>query len=160
MTTCGRRGSMDHQKRKHPRLKTFNYASGGMFCITICTQGKQKILGEIVDSELAYVRLSPLGHIVQELIQRIPTAYHGVIVHSSVVMPNHAHILLQISEIEPVSLFTVIRSLKTFTSKQWGKPVWQRSYFEHVVRDEQDAMRCWKYIEENPKKWTLDPYFE
>ncbi len=152
---------MDYPKRKHPRLKTFDYAAGGTFCITICTSGKEKTLGTVVtDGEESHVQLSPLGRFVEDLIQSIPDAYQGVQVHNSVVMPNHVHILLQIPEGKPVSLFTVIRSLKTMAVKGWGQPIWQRSYYEHIVRNEQDALRYWKYIDENPKKWTLDPYFE
>ncbi len=151
---------MEYKQRKHPRLKTFDYAAGGVFCVTICTAKKQKILGAVVAGEKAYVELSPVGALVWELIACIPCKYSGVTVLNYVVMPNHIHMLLQISPSNPVSLFTVIRSLKTIATKRWGHPIWQRSYFEHIVRGEQDALRYWKYIDENPMKWLLDPYYE
>ncbi len=151
---------MNYPKRKYPRLKNFDYAAGGVFCVTICTKGKQHCLGMVVDGEEARVQLSPVGTLVQRQIDNIPNAYPGVKLLNRVVMPNHAHILLQIPEENARSLLTVIRSTKTMTTRALGYSLWQPSFYEHIVRDERDALRFWRYIEENPKKWTLDPYFE
>ncbi len=151
---------MNYPSRKYPRLKEFDYASGGTFCVTICAKHKAKIFGRVVDGEVAYVALSPLGEMVQNALDRIPKVYPGVEILNQVVMPNHVHILLQIPHNNPISLFDIVRSTKSVVTRQWGSPSWQRSYFEHVVRGEKDALRYWKYIDDNPKKWTLDPYFE
>ncbi|MGN0998788.1 MAG: transposase [Faecousia sp.] len=150
---------MDYPERKHPRLKTFDYAVGGTFFVTICTHKKEKIFGFVVDSDPAYVCLTPIGEQINRLIESIPEAYPGVIVHASVVMPNHIHLLLQIPNERPVSLFMVIRGLKTLVTRRAGRTIWQASFHEHIVRDEVDALRCWKYIDENPKKWALDCYY-
>ncbi len=151
---------MEYPKRKHPRLKNFDYAAGGVFCVTICTMKKQKLFGYVEDGEPAVVHLTSLGCLAQEVMGAIPGAYPGVALLNGVVMPNHVHLLLQISGEKPVSLFMVVRSFKTLVTKRWGTPVWQASFYEHVVRNEADALRFWKYIDENPKKWALDPYFE
>ncbi len=151
---------MELPNRKYPRLATFNYAGGGAFFVTICTRNKEKLFGNITDGEEACVNLTQLGEIVKTSMLSIPDAYWGVTLLNGVVMPNHIHLLLQISENTQVSLLTIIRSFKTIVSKSWGESVWQRSFYEHIIRNEQDALCCWKYIDENPKKWTLDKYFE
>ncbi len=150
---------MDHPIRKYPRLKEFDYTTGGVFCVTICSKDKKQIFGRIMDGENAGVELSPLGQLVCNAVCKIENAYPGVRLLNWVVMPNHVHLLIQISTDEPASLYDVVRSTKAIVTRQWGSPVWQRSFYEHVVRGEQDALRYWKYIDENPKKWTLDKYY-
>ncbi len=150
---------MSYPVRKYPRLKSFDYAAGGVFCVTICTRNKEKRFGYVVDGEVAQVVLNELGQLAQSCLDSIEESYPGVRVLNRVVMPNHIHLLLQIAPESKLSLMTVVRSYKTIVSKQWGVPLWQRSFYEHVVRGEADALRYWKYIDENPKKWTLDQYF-
>ncbi len=150
---------MDFPNRKHPRLKSFDYAAGGTFFVTICAHEKQNLFGSVVDGESAYVCLTPTGELVNHFIRCIPKVYPGVILHTGVVMPNHIHLLLQIPHDHPVSLFTVIRGLKTMGTRTIGHKIWQTSFYEHIVRNEEDALRCWKYIDENPKKWALDCYY-
>ncbi len=151
---------MNYPVRKYPRLKDFDYAAGGVFCVTICSKDRRNTFGRVIDGETACVELFPLGQLVNNGLERIEEAYPGVKLLNWVVMPNHVHLLLQISVGNPVSLFDVVRSTKAIVTRQWGSPVWQRSFYEHVVRGEQDALRYWKYIDENPKKWTLDKYYE
>ena len=52
-----------------------------------------------------------------------------------------------------------INSLKILVTKTIGKPIFQRSFYDHVIRDEKDYLRIWEYIENNPGKWTEDKYF-
>ncbi len=151
---------MPYPVRKYPRMKNFDYHAGGTFCVTICSKNKQKIFGTVVDGDEACVHLSPLGQLVQETVLCIPSAYTGVKLLNYTVMPNHIHLLLQIPHENPTSLFTIVRSTKSIVTRHAGQTIWQGSFYEHVVRNEQDALRFWKYIDENPKKWTLDPYFE
>ncbi len=106
------------------------------------------------------MELFQLGMLVKQSIQRIPDIYPGVCVMGSVIMPNHVHMLLEIKPEQPVSLFTVIRSTKAAVTKQWGAPVWQRSFHEHVIRSEREGLRFLKYMDENPLRWTLNEYYE
>ncbi len=148
---------MNYPQRKYPRLKAFDYSSGGVFCVTICAKDKAKIFGGVtVAGENTFVVLSHLGQTVQNSLEQIPQAYPGVEILNYVVMPNHVHLLIQIPHDRGVSLFDIVRSTKSVVTRQWGAPVWQRSYYEHVVRGEKDAMRYWKYIDDNPKNghWT------
>ncbi len=150
---------MELPKRKHPRLKEFDYGAGGVFSVTICAENKKCVFGRVISTENHRVALSPLGVLVQQSIHRIPDIYPGVCVMGSVIMPNHVHMLLEIKPEQPVSLFTVIRSTKAAVTKQWGAPVWQRSFYEHVIRSEEEGLRYLKYMDENPIRWTLDEYY-
>ncbi len=149
---------MNGGDRKYPRLKTFDYAAGGVFCVTVCCEDRRHLLGTVVDGEEAGVILTSYGQIVKKYIDRIPQAYPGTKLLTSIVMPNHIHLLLQIPQENPVSLYTVVRSTKRMVTREIGHSIWQKSYYEHIVRNEQAALAFWKYIDENPKKWALDPY--
>ncbi|MCD7754858.1 MAG: transposase [Firmicutes bacterium] len=116
-------------------------------------------MGAVCGGQEKHVCLTPLGKLVDASILRIPVVYSGVTVLNYVVMPNHVHMLLQISAENPVSLLTVIRSTKTIVTKQWGSSVWQRSFYEHTARNRETALRFWKYIDENPARWASDPNF-
>ena len=54
---------------------------------------------------------------------------------------------------------TAVRSFKTLVTKQFGAPVWQRGYYDHIIRDESDFLRIWRYIDENPARWADDEYY-
>ena len=72
-------------------------------------------------------------------------------------MPDHVHILLRISPTTTsgvsVGLSTVIASLKRWVSRHVGSPIWQKSYYDHVIRGQRDYNEIWQYIEENPLKY-------
>ncbi len=145
--------------RKHPRLKEFDYGAGGVFSVTLCAENKKCVFGRVILTEEPWVELTQLGVLVKHSICRIPDIYPGICLMGSVIMPNHVHMLLEIKPEQPVSLFTVIRSTKAAVTKQWGRPVWQRSFYEHVIRNEQEGLRYLKYMDENPLRWTLDEYY-
>ena len=73
-----------------------------------------------------------------------------------VMMPNHVHMILQTEEHTPSD---VIRSFKTMVTKEIGTPIFQRSFYDHVIRNEQDYQAVWKYIDENPIKWAEDELY-
>ena len=105
------------------------------------------------------------GKMVDEAIQNIPSAYSALSVDSYVIMPNHIHMLLVIdtdpngrSMIAP-TISTVVRLMKSAVSKDVGHSIWQRSFFDHVIRNEKDYQRIWEYIENNPIKWTDDCFY-
>ncbi len=150
---------MELPNRKHPRLKEFDYGAGGVFSVTICAENKKCVFGRVISTEEPWVELSQLGMLVKHSIHRIPDIYPGVCVMGSVIMPNHVHMLLEIKPEQPVSLFPVIRSTKAAVTKQWGASVWQRSFYEHIVRSEEEGLRYLKYMDENPIRWTLDEYY-
>ncbi len=79
-------------------------------------------------------------------------------------MPNHIHLMIEYgaeesSKIKSVSLSNVISRLKSTISVAAGHKLWEKSFYEHVIRDEQDYIATIKYIQDNPAKWNLDKYY-
>lgn len=109
------------------------------------------------------VLLSEYGIIVNKAINEIPEHYDGVYVDRFVIMPNHIHIILRFDYDggRMVSAPTVIGSFKRYVSKQIGYSIWQKGFYDHVIRDDEDYLVRAQYIDENPKKWLLgkDEYY-
>ncbi len=156
-------------KRKHPRLKGYDYSQNGCYFITVCTKDRRKVLGEVVgraDLSPPIIKLSKYGSIVEELIQAIPNHYEYVSLHKYVVMPNHIHILLMIDRPDDGGLRsarptvqTIIHALKALVSKRVGGSIWQNGFHDHIIRDEADYLNHWQYIDTNPAKWSEDEYY-
>ena len=111
------------------------------------------------------VRLSPYGKITEAAIIAIPKYYPNIELLQYVVMPNHIHLLLQINtdiEGRPMAaptISTVMNQTKGVVSKIAGFSVWQKGFYDHVIRSEQDYLDIWNYIEGNPSKWTEDKLY-
>ena len=156
---------MELSKRKHNRLTEYDYSSPNAYFITVCTQNRKNLfwtnVGAITDRP-DNVPLTNLGRIARQSIENIPKHYQTVSVEHFVIMPNHIHLLLQIhtdpdgrSLIAP-TISTVVRLMKGAVSKQAGFSVWQKGFYDHVVRSGQDYLDIWNYIEGNPGKWAED----
>jgi len=126
------------------------------------------------------MRLNQYGEIAYKCFQAIPQHFDNAAVDEFVVMPNHVHGVIVLSDVGarhavPVtrskrfghsaagSLATIVRSFKSIVSKRIndlrktpGGPVWQRNYYEHVIRDEDSLRRIRKYIVNNPARWNFD----
>ena len=172
---------MELPQRKDVRLKAFDYSSAGAYFVTVCTQDRKQILsrittvGAIHESPAARVELTPIGQIVQEQIDALPIRYPNISVAHSVIMPNHIHLLLEIRADRALHeaplqgkrslLSKAIGNLKMNSSKQAhflypDLTLWQRSYYEHVIRNERDYEETWTYIENNPAGWADDRYHD
>jgi len=139
--------------RKPNRMKTYDYASIGMYFLTICSQDRICIFRDPKTFEF-----KDLGRSVQTGIDLIETKYIGVRVEKYVIMPNHVHILIELQQVS-VSISTIVSQFKRFVSVQAGRTVWQKSFYDHVIRSEDDYQKVWRYIDNNPAKWTEDKYF-
>ena len=88
--------------------------------------------------------------------------YESVSVDKYVIMPNHIHLL--ISNLTgghgdpPLRIYDVVGRFKSFTTHQYGKTLWQRSFYDHVIRNRNDYNEIWEYIENNPVKWKQDEF--
>jgi REP element-mobilizing transposase RayT len=98
-------------------------------------------------------------------IRALSGFYDGVDIPKYVIMPNHIHMLIVIDSARDggmrtsrPTLQTVIRSFKTFTTRQIGLSIWQDSFYEHIVRNNDDYLRIWQYIDGNPARWDEDDY--
>lgn len=106
------------------------------------------------------------GEIIKFAIEQISIHYEGVLVEKYVVMPNHVHLILLIDRNEingrPMTAPTIswiINQFKGYCTKQIGFPIWQKSFYDHIIRNQADYDRIWRYIDENPIKWELDEYY-
>ncbi len=145
-----------YPQRKSIHLKSAIYDQNGSYFITICTKGKEKLFGTIEDDIL---KPTKLGLVVSSIITQMREQYHGLSIPYFVVMPNHVHFLIQRERSargKIISLANFIRKFKASCSMQWGNPIWQRGYYDHVIRTEQDRLQIIEYIQNNPRKWELD----
>ena len=157
---------MDLPKRKPTRLKNYDYSSEGTYFITICTHNKQKILSDIVGEGLCAlpsVKLTSIGKIVKKSIQYINNNYDNVWVEKYVIMPNHIHLIIQMQTgghgDPPLQVYDIIGRFKSFTDSKYNGTLWQRSFHDHIIRNENDYKEIWDYIDTNPFKWLEDCFY-
>jgi len=143
-----------------------------MYHITICTEKHKKILSAINSCPVGaiinrpQIRLTPIGKSADDAINKIPLIYENVAVEKYVIMPNHIHLLLSINSpvecgrlIIAPTVSRVIKQLKSYVSKQVGYSIWQKGFYDHIVKDDNDFENIWIYIDENPVKWGNDDYY-
>jgi REP element-mobilizing transposase RayT len=161
----------DLPTRKHPRLKGYDYGQDGAYFITFCTKDKLKTLGKVVGRDATsapLVELTDFGETVRKEIEETHTHYDGVVVDKFVIMPNHAHMIVLISgdggapgASRPTNALIprIVTMIKKKTNRAFGSDAWQRSYHDHIIRDEVEYLRIWQYIDDNPALWADDRYF-
>ena len=155
-------------KRKPNRLTEYDYSTPNAYFITVCTENRKNLFWTDVETIIDCpkdVPLTSLGMIVRQSIHDISIHYPAITVDHAVIMPNHIHLLLQIntdvngrSMIAP-TISTVVRLMKGTVSKQAGFSVWQKGFYDHVIRNDNDYRDIWNYIEGNPSKWTEDKLY-
>lgn len=167
-------------RRRSLRLDGYDYAQAGAYYITICTQGRACLFGQVIDGA---VGLNDAGRLAVRLWHDLPARFSGLDIDAFVVMPNHLHGILVLSDDVGAALvaargedraraaptigdivgrfkssFTVayIRDVRRAKLPAFHRRVWQRNYHEHIIRDERDLTRIRRYIEENPMRWEFD----
>ncbi len=148
-------------KRKPNRLNGFDYSSYNTYFLTLCTKNKEKLFGDIVGAPIGrpYCKLSDYGKIVDEAINNIEKKYDAVRLDKYAIMPDHVHLLVTILPVKsgrPMGAPTVsniVNQLKGYVTKRAGFSVWQKLYYDHIIRDEADFNTKWEYIENNPAVW-------
>ena len=168
-----------HPHRKSIRLPKFDYTQEGAYFITIVSQNRICLFGQIA---FGIMSLSPFGNIISQVWQSIPKHHPKTVVDPFIIMPNHIHGIISIvgarravplhqSEKfgKPVSgsIPTIVRSFKSESTRQInvvrntpGVKVWQRNYYEHVIRDEKDYESIYEYILTNPQNWLKDNEYQ
>ena len=155
----------ERPKRKPNRIPRYDYSTTGAYFVTVCAKNHRCIFWDTVgatNGRPPTPNLSLYGMIVDRAIGNIPEYYPAVSVDHYVVMPNHVHLLLQIhtdSHGRPLvapTIQTVIQQWKGVVTKQIGQSVWQKSFHDHVIRNETDYKMIWQYIDTNPVRWKND----
>jgi REP element-mobilizing transposase RayT len=163
----------DIHHRRSIRLKGFDYSTTGVYFVTLCTQNRECLFGEVVDGEM---KVNELGQIVEGCWAWLTRQYAHVILDTWTVMPNHLHGIIMItpdgrggSRTAPTivdkrkPLGRLIGAFKTVSTKRINAlrntpavAVWQRNYYEHVIRSEDELVRTSEYILNNPARWAED----
>lgn len=173
----------DIHHRRSMRLKDYDYSQAGAYFVTVCTQNRECIFGEIEDGRMI---LNETGKAVQAAWDGLPNRFPGIVLDAFTVMPNHCHgivVLVGAGLARPnsnalpnvndniekgaassaLTLGTVIRALKAISAInangilcRSGRPVWQRNYYDHIIRSEDDMNKIREYVETNPSGWHED----
>jgi len=168
--------------RRSIRLKEYDYALPGAYFVTICTQKRECLFGEVMDGKM---RLNKTGKMIKLIWDELPENYPGVNTDVFVVMPNHIHGIIVLSPVgatprgcpppgqaqgpaPTISLPDVIHRFKSLTTTRYrqnrtrnilhslSERLWQRNYYEHVIRNEEKLNLIRRYILYNPLQWQYD----
>lgn len=155
---------MELPKRKRNRLKEFDYRTPGAYFITICTMDRKNLFWTDLNTVIHDPKKLPLsqyGIMADRAVKEINNHYPSASVDIYSVMPNHVHLLIQLhctcSDSNTPTITEIVRQLKGTVSKQAGFSVWQKGYYDHVIRNEADYQQIYRYIEGNPLKWEENP---
>ena len=166
--------------RKSIRLKNYDYSQAGLYFITICTENRLHLFGEIVDDSMV---LNDAGLMIDKIWHEIPNDFVNIQLNEFLIMPNHIHGIIEITVGAPLvgaqnksgqpqgiapTVGDIVGALKSLTTNQYikmvkqnilspfDKKIWQRNYWEHIIRNENEYNLIAQYIMDNPQKWALD----
>lgn len=173
----GAASSAPTNRRRPLRLQGFDYSKEGAYFVTICTQNRAYLFSDVVDGAM---HLNDAGRLVQTVWDGLSQRFPTIELDAFVVMPNHIHGILFIvgaglalplkgaassapTRSRPHTLGNVLRAFKSISAigvnralSRSGQPLWQRNYYEHVIRSE-ESLNCIRgYIATNPFRWELD----
>lgn len=173
-------------KRKTIRIKDYDYSNEGMYFITICTKNKRPLLSKIIMDNVgndALVVPNKIGKIIDECWNNMEIQNKNIFINEYVIMPNHIHGIIEIRdqkerelkiekkygfEVEERrgrrSLQSILKDFKSVTTRKYNSIVseknknmlWQKSYYEHIIRNEKEYYEIVKYIKNNPLKWIYN----
>ena len=167
--------------RKPTRLPHYDYSQNGCYFVTICTASKKPLFGRYLVGALheapavnmpcnRFIALNRRGVITKEILYSLPKRFLQIQIENAIIMPNHIHLLLTIdwengkweralreAPLQRSLLAQAIGYFKANTSKELHKTepnlqVWQRGFYEHIIRNETEFRRAWEYIEYNALK--------
>ena len=162
-------------KRKPTRLASYDYSSKGVYFITICTHNRKNLFSNIVGAihESPENKLNSNGQIVDFYINKLNDRFE-LKVDKYIIMPNHIHLIV-IIERDERSIRESTLQKRALISKATGylkmnvsrdihkngytQNIWQRSFHDHIIRDEKDYVKIWEYIDTNPQKWDEDCFY-
>jgi len=166
--------------RRSIRLKGYDYAQSGFYFITTVVKSRTCLFGKIEDGKMI---LNPAGDMIAEEWLKLKSRFLNIELHESVVMPNHFHGILEILPLQLTDLeesaektdnktlgemigafesITTVEYIRGVKTKNWTRfewKLWQRNYWEHIIRSERSFWKIANYIIDNPKNWEDDKFF-
>jgi putative transposase len=159
----------DLHRRRSIRLKRYDYSQENAYFVTICVKDRECLFGDITNSVLVF---NDSGKMIEKEWEQLRERFPDIELYEYIVMPNHFHGIIMITgraDTRPApTIGDILSSFKSITTHQYIKGVkekswvpfngklWQRNYYEHVIRDEKDLLRIREYIITNPLNWSLD----
>jgi len=163
--------------RRSIRLRGYDYSNAGVYFVTLCVRDRTCLFGEVLDGAM---RLNDMGRKVEGLWKELPSRFPRVAIDEFVVMPNHFHgiIVLENDSRDPTyvedsvgaqfiapkqsTLGTLVRAFKASSTRAIRigfnpEFAWQRNYYEHIIRNENELKQKTDYILDNPSRWDDDP---
>ena len=171
--------------RKSIRLKGYDYSKEGFYFITICTQNRECLFGEIIEGKMI---LNNAGLMIEKIYKELPNYFGNANLNEYIIMPNHFHCIIEIVGVEsisthdiqlsnrvdmestPTTIPNILQTFKRYTTLEYIKMVksnklpnfnrriWQRNYYENIIRNDQIHEKIIEYIKNNPLKWKEDKY--
>lgn len=157
-------------KRKDICIKNYDYSRSGCYFITVCAKDRQSIFWDksVIPSCVDDIKLSPMGEVVKKCWKEINSVYSNIIPDCYAIMPDHFHGIIVIDDDlsgerdiaikqDRPSLSEIVQGFKSVTTRmcyEYGyRQIWQRGYYEHIIRDREDYNNTVGYILNNHKKW-------
>jgi putative transposase len=170
----------EQRRRRSIRLQNYDYSKAGTYYITVCTRNRELLFGDVVRGQM---QINEVGRIVETVWLSLPQFYAGIELDGFIIMPNHVHGIviirsgvgaihesplqkdgsLPVGERRRMLLSKMIGRFKMVSAKNInlvrktsGLAVWQRNYYEHIIRYEASLDRIRQYIADNPAQWEFD----
>ena len=152
--------------RKSIRLRNWDYSSSALYFVTICVKSRENLFGKIIDSQMIK---NDAGQMVEDLWRNLINKFDNIKLGEHVIMPNHLHGIIEIiNEQKSEKLGDIVGVFKSLSTNEYilgvnqfgwtsfDKKLWQRNYYDHIIRDNEDYFRILEYINDNPLKWEID----
>lgn len=158
---------MELPKRKQIRCPYIDYSQTGVYFITFSTAERRNHFWMCPDRKYTSpdeIELNSIGFTVQETLQAISEHYPYASLDYYVIMPDHVHLLLRYlppdeKDMAPrKDIMVLVSQIKGIVTKKIGKSVWQKSFFDHVIRNDDDYLESARYIQNNPIKWYYNKH--
>ena len=160
-------------KRKQIRLKEYNYSANGAYFVTVCTKDRKHLFWEKNETNVGAncvrpyeYQLSHTGCIVDKEIKGIDNIYGDIVkIDKYVIMPNHIHMIIIIDDFDSgrtqfaPTVSRIIKQFKGAVTKKTEISLWQKSFYDNIIRNCNDYLEIWNYIDSNPSKWADDEYY-
>ena len=159
-------------QRKPNRLKGYDYSRNCAYFITICAKNNECLFGKIVGAAICrlhtepcpQIKLSAIGELISIAIENAPKIYPSVIIDNYVIMPNHVHMIIIIQhydgrQIAAPTISTIVGNLKRYVTIKIGYSPWQKSFHDHIIRDNASHHKIIEYINSNFVKWKDDCFY-
>ena len=148
---------MTYYSRKSPRIPDYDYSRENYYFITICTHKRRCIFGKPGQP-------NRIGIAVQKQIELISSHYDSVQVDKYVIMPNHIHMIMVLERSGKENVQQIVAQFKSGVTREVRNhipeiQIWQRSFHDHVIRNQAGYEKIWSYIDSNPLLWEKDCFY-